>query len=115
MLILKLIQLHHSTSEFSAQGLSRTLACAVSAAARSNVTHLRIVECNDLHDPSNPHDGARIWNEQVPLLSCSIRIGGEGASWAGRAISVRHIAARWFKFEKSREITVNESDEEMLV
>jgi hypothetical protein len=115
MLIFKLIQLHHSTSEFSAQGLSRTLACVVSAAARSNVTHLRLVECNDLRDPSNPHGGARIWNEQVPLLSWSVRIGGEGASWAGRAISVRHIAARWFKFEKSREITMNESDEEMLV
>lgn len=101
LILLNAIALHHSTSEFSAQGLSRTLALAVSAAgARWSASCVRLVECADVHDETSPAHGSRLWDAQVPLLSGSVRLAGDGAAWAGgRLISVRRVAARWFTFD----------------
>ena len=98
--ILDLILLHHATSEFSVQGLSRTLACAVEAASRSRVD-LLLNECKDVHDTWNPDRGPRLWHAEVPLLSGSLRIGSEGSGFANRVIPVRRIAERWFVFERN--------------
>ena len=96
------MSLHHGTSEFSVQGLSRSLSLAVSAAAARSATQLRLAECADVHDPSNPAMGFRVWDSQVPLLSGSVRLSGEGGNWAGRSISVRRVVARWFIFEERK-------------
>jgi hypothetical protein len=122
ILILDLLALHHGTSEFTLQGLSRTFASAVSAALRSQ-SALTLTECKDINDPSNPHRGSRLWNAEVPLLSGSVKIGQEGAKWAGRSITIQKIAARLFTFEdhndpNSRvliEEANNHDDEEMLI
>jgi hypothetical protein len=98
MIILDLLALHHATSEFTLQGLSQTFATAVSAADRTKRL-LRLVECKDVGDPSNPNRGSALWQSEVPLLSGSIRIGERGASWGRRTTSVIKVASRWFKFE----------------
>lgn len=115
LLILDLILLHHGTSEFSVQGLMRSLASAVEAAARNHVD-LEICECRDVHDRQNPGRGPRLWDAQVPLVSGSVRLRGEDVGWSGRMVPVKSIAGRWFEFEKerSRDEEVNE-DEEMLL
>jgi hypothetical protein len=116
LLIMDLIFLHHATSEFSVQGLMRTLASAVEAAAR-NLMDLQLCECSDVRDLQNPHRGPRLWDTQIPLLSGSVRLRAEEAGWSGRIISVRSIVGRWFEFEKKerpQDEEINE-DEEMLV
>ena len=116
LVILDLVLLHHATSEFSVQGLMRTFSSAISAASR-NTMDLLICECRDVHDPSNPNRGPRLWDACVQLLSGSVRIG---ASFAGRTVSARKIASRWFTFENRRTdthrpIRHKEEDEEMHV
>lgn len=109
LLVLDLLALHHGTSEFTLQGLSRSFASAVSAAHRTHLS-LTLLECKDINDPSNPARGPSLWNAQVPLLSGSVKIAQEGVRWAGRSISIRSIAARWFTFEDN---TQSETDSRM--
>jgi hypothetical protein len=112
--ILDLVLLHHATSEFSVQGLMRTFASAVEAANRNSMD-LLLCECKDTHDPTNPSRGPRLWDTDVPLLSGSVRLGSGGSSFAGRMVSVRSVAGRWFSFEKSRRSREEPDDEEMLI
>ncbi|KAF7513087.1 hypothetical protein GJ744_011353 [Endocarpon pusillum] len=116
LIIVDLILLHHATSEFSVQGLMRSLAAAVEAAARNKVD-LQLCECRDVHDLENPDRGARLWDAQVPLLSGSVRLRDEDAGWSGRLVLVRAIVGRWFEFEKTEEAKGDRvtEDEEMLV
>ncbi|RMD45114.1 hypothetical protein DV735_g118, partial [Chaetothyriales sp. CBS 134920] len=97
--VLDLIALHHGTSEFTLQGISRTLASLVSAACHSRAD-LRLVECCSVDDPANPFRGPRLWEAEVPLLSGSIKMGEEASRWGRRGISVRKIASRWFSFQE---------------
>lgn len=98
LIVIDLLALHHGTSEFTLQGLSRSFAAIVSAAGASKA-HLRLIECKDVDDAANPDRGSRLWDKQVPLLSGSIKIGLEGSRWAGRALTIKKIASRWFTFE----------------
>ncbi|KIV87562.1 hypothetical protein PV11_03099 [Exophiala sideris] len=100
LIILNLLRLHHGSSEFTLQGLSQTLATAVSAAHRTHRC-LQLVECKDTTDLFNPNSGPALWHAQVPLLSGSIKIGESGASWGRRTISTSKIASRWFKVQGS--------------
>ena len=111
--ILDLVLLHHATSEFSVQGLMRTFAAAVEAANRNSL-NLMLCECKDIHDPTNPNRGSRLWDTDLPLLSGSVRLGSAGSSFAGRMVSVRRVAGRWFSFEQ-RGNRPELDDEEMLV
>ena len=118
LIIVDLVLLHRDTLEYSVQGLSRSFACGVEAAARNSM-NLRLVECRDIHGVHDSSRGYDLWNAQVPLLSGSVRLGGDGESWAGRVISVKNIASRWFELEEKRPeadgSAPNEEDEEMLV
>lgn len=102
--ILGLVALHRSTSEHSAQGLSRTLAVAVEAATHANMK-LVLAEPPSLgEDPVEPGNlmsevQENPWKEQVPLLNGSVRVGIE-RSWAGRTIEVGIIVGKWCKFTK---------------
>ena len=96
IIILNLLQLHHGSSDFTLQGHSQTFATAASAAHRTNRC-LKLVECKDINDPTNPNRGSALWHADVPLLSGSIKIGEGGASWGRRTISVLNVASRWFK------------------
>lgn len=115
LVIVDLLALHHGTSEFTLQGLSRTLAAAVSA-AQATRSHLTLTECKDVRDPSNPDRGARLWDRELPLLSASVKIGQEGSRWVGRSVTVRKIAARWFTFESpEQQLRPDENQDEMLI
>ena len=100
LILLNLLRLHHGTSEFNLQGLSQTLAVAVSAAHRTN-SSLQLVECKDISDPSDPNSGPILWHAEVPLLSGSVKIGDGGASWGRRTISAMRISSRWFSVQGS--------------
>ncbi|KIX08301.1 uncharacterized protein Z518_02957 [Rhinocladiella mackenziei CBS 650.93] len=125
LVILNLLNLHHGTSEFTLQGLSQTFATAVSAAHRTN-QQLRLVECRDISDPSNPNRGSALWRAEVPLLNASIKIGDGGAAWGRRTISAMKVASRWFNVQRriqrdkeSEDISycheIADSEDEMLI
>jgi hypothetical protein len=102
IVIVNLLRLHHGSSEFTLQGLSQTFATAVSAAHRTNRS-LKLVECKDIDNPSDPSKGPALWQAEVPLLSGSIKIGEGGASWGRRTVSATRIASRWFRFERDNQ------------
>ena len=112
LLIIDLILLHHATSEFSVQGLMRSLASAVEAAAKHHLD-LKLCECRDVHDPQNPHRGPRLWDAYAPLLSGSVRLRDEDSGWSGRMVPVRSIAERWFEFERRERPEDEEVNEEI--
>ena len=123
MVILNLLAMHHGTSEFTLQGLSQTFAAAISAAHRTG-RGLKLVECKDINDPSNPSRGPALWQAEVQLLSAAIKIGEAGQNWGRRTIAVVKIASRWFKLENRTEqhregeiagLIRHASEDEMLV
>lgn len=96
MAILDPLALHIPTSEFSAQGLSRTLAAAVEVADRGGMD-LVLCECTrDVGDAVG--SGNMFWQTQVPLLNSSVRIGDESTSHRGGGVPVKRVVQRWFEF-----------------
>lgn len=95
--ILDLVALHATTTEFSAQGISRTLATAIETASRTRMS-LILCECTNAVEPSSPDWGARLWDTQVPLLNGSLRIRSEDGDWGGRGVAIKRVAERWFQF-----------------
>ena len=88
--------LHRSTAEHSAQGLSRSLAVVVEAASR-NGQRLVLAEARALDDEEGEGEGDP-WREQVPLMSGSVRFGGEDRVWAGKTVEVARVVRRWCRF-----------------
>lgn len=101
--IVDLVALHAISSEFSAQGLCRTLALAVDVAARERVD-IVLCECKDAIDPHSSDRGDDLWNVRVPLLNGTVRVSNEGAGLSGSSVSVKSIAQRWFNFEQKRQM-----------
>lgn len=102
VVILDMVALHATTTEFSAQGLSRTFAAAVESASRAGL-NLVLCECSNAVNPTSDQWGGCLWNTQVPLLNGSVRLRGEEGTWNGRGVTVKQIAGRWFDFnEKTR-------------
>lgn len=97
LVILDMVALHSTTTEFSAQGLSRTFAAAVEFAAES-FTDLIIYECKNAMDLVSTNKGASLWDTKVPFLNGSVRLRSEQDKLGGRAVTVREIAQRWFEF-----------------
>ena len=96
LVIWGLASLHRSTVEDSAQGLCRTLAAAVET-AKGNGQRLVLAEEGIALDGGVGSSGDP-WEEQVPLLSGSVRFGGEERVWAGRTVEVRKVVGRWCRF-----------------
>ncbi|KAK3174364.1 hypothetical protein OEA41_001608 [Lepraria neglecta] len=101
-----LARLHRSTAERSAQGLSRTVAAAVEAASQAK-QRLVLAEPSRTDDGNNYSDAEAsdrvsgdAWKEHVPLLSGSVRFGGEDRAWAGKTIEVGRVVAKWCRFVK---------------
>jgi hypothetical protein len=114
LIIVDALALHHGTSEFTLQGISRTLAAAVSA-AHGTRSRLTLIECKDIQDPSNPDRGHRLWDQQLPLLNGSVKIGLERSRWAGQSLTIRKIASRWFSFESVQSDQERANADEMLI
>lgn len=109
-----LLYAHRSTAEHSAQGLSRTLAAAVESASlaeqRLVLAEANIQNIGEQYGDTEASDAAfeNPWKEQVPVLSGSIRFGGEDRVWAGKTIEAGHVLARWCR-------SVKLSDEERVL
>ncbi|EME41118.1 hypothetical protein DOTSEDRAFT_178513 [Dothistroma septosporum NZE10] len=100
------IQLHESTSAFSAQGLNRTFSVAVEAAHQTQsrlviaeVPYLSAtVEHDEDADPIPPDNPRKPWDEEVSILNVTTKRLGELSS--GRKVKVRTIASRWCTFQQ---------------
>jgi hypothetical protein len=123
--LVNVIALHRNTSSFSAQGLSRTFATAVEAAARTKAK-LLIVECPNrapasanaagrdsdeaMHEIGDDELSARRvgayedpWEEQVAILNVTTKSFGAGESgWVGRTVKIRRVVERWFVFGRPK-------------
>ena len=98
--VLDMVALHVTTSEFSAQGLSRTLASVVEASSRTGMD-LRLYECMNALDPSSAARGRKLWDVNVPLLNGSVRMRSDQSALVGRGVTVRRVAERWFEFDQN--------------
>lgn len=99
IVIVDMLALHYGTSEFTIQGLCRSLAM-VASVQHDIQCHVELVECTDVRDSADPGRGHPLWDTQVPLLSSSIKIGDIGKQWASRSTKIRDFADRWFDFVK---------------
>lgn len=118
MAIFSLVELHRSTSEFSAQGLSRTLAAAVEAASAAGMK--MIIADDPVLSPNLNDEGIEMptdgsvedqWNEQVPLLNGSVRVAGDDRIWAGKTVKVGRILAKWCKICKYQRPSSNDGED----
>ncbi|PYH44500.1 uncharacterized protein BP01DRAFT_264454, partial [Aspergillus saccharolyticus JOP 1030-1] len=91
MAVLDPLSLHVPTTEFSAQGLSRTFAALAETSFKAGM-NLILCECQD----STPPDSS-LWNMQVPLLNSTVRVSEETALFR-RTVPVKRVAERWFEF-----------------
>lgn len=102
LVILDLVALHSLSTQFSAQGLSRTFALVMETAHRIS-SSLFLCECEDAVNPADQNHGPRLWDSRVPLLNGgSTQFDGDGplsSSFSGRHVPVRDVARRWFRFD----------------
>ncbi|KAL4794503.1 hypothetical protein BDV19DRAFT_364702 [Aspergillus venezuelensis] len=103
--ILNPLSLHLSTMEFSAQGLSRTLANAVEVSFRTSMS-IVLCEFQDSLDLTNDERGEALWYVEVPLLSNSQRAAAEGSHWPGKAVPIKRVVQRWFQFTDLNKKTI---------
>ena len=97
-----LLNLHVSTSDYSAQGLSRTLAIAVEAATAVHKRLLMAEHPTNIvnQEPTNATGNDSIaqanpWKHEIPLLNGSIRHSGESTIWSGRTVEAVRVVSRW--------------------
>lgn len=95
--IVALVGLHRGTAELSAQGVGRTLAVAVEAAAREG-TRLVVaeVEADARGEGPLPEMSRGVWEERIPLLN-GLRGGDavEDGRAGGLMASVKTVVGRW--------------------
>lgn len=101
LVIQDMVALHVDTTEFSAQGLSRSFAASIESASRAKMD-LMLCECTNAVDTMSADWGGKLWDTQVPLLDGSVRIRGDEGSWGGRGVSIKQVARRWFDFDEGR-------------
>lgn len=109
LVVYGLLELHRDTSEWSAQGLSNSVAGLVEAGWRTG-RKVVVLEERRMEEESGDVDleerktGNKVWEEGVPMLNGSVRRAGleseDGGGWSGRTVEVGRILARWFKYEK---------------
>ncbi|KAL8640514.1 MAG: hypothetical protein Q9228_002570 [Teloschistes exilis] len=95
------LNLHHCTTEYSVQGLSRSLAIAVEAADICRMQLVLVedpgdweIETSELNDEADTSPARDIWKEQVPILNSSIALSDDRA-WAGRTVDIGAIVRKW--------------------
>ncbi|RKF58936.1 hypothetical protein OnM2_064050 [Erysiphe neolycopersici] len=106
-----LVDLHRDTCEWSAQGLSNTIAGLIESGRRS-CKKIVVMEKwakenfvegggDELDANSGGTSRYSIWENRVPILHTSANITGphfEEQPWSGRNTEIGRILARWFRF-----------------
>jgi len=103
LFIANAVGLHQNTSDYSAQGLSRTFALAVDKAHEAKM-HLHLVEVvrqGSRQGGSGAPRQSSPWLQQVPLLSGNLGLGDDARTWIGRMVSIKQVLQRWFRFPPS--------------
>lgn len=98
VVIIDVLSLHHGTTEFTLQGLSRSFSLIASVTHACGV-EVELFECADSFGEPGSQDGPLSWNAEVPLLSGSIKIADAGRGWASRTTTISEFGNRWFTFE----------------
>lgn len=101
--VLNPLALHLPTTEFSAQGLSRTLAAAVEVTAGEKM-NLVLCECLDSMNGANCGGDEAPWDREIPLLNGTARTGTEENVSRGPSVPVKKVAQRWFEFDDDRNV-----------
>ena len=105
LVIWGLVNLHRSTTEHSAQGLSRTLSAAFEVAYNCR-QKLIIAEPQLLRAHEDGGSSEEVvhspWKEQIPLLSGSARVIADQRTFAGRRIEVGDVVGKWCRFERRK-------------
>ncbi len=107
LVVYGLLELHRTTTEYSVQGLSRTLAVAVEAANLGGV-RLTLVEAPQSPEPPANESMVDVgtttprspWGDQIPLLNSSLTLSNHRA-WAGRTVGVAAVIARWCRIAET--------------
>ena len=112
--ILGVLDVHRSTNEFSAQGLSRTLSIAVEASmplGRKLIAAeiLPAIEDKDAMATDENENEVQLdpWMEKIPILNGSIKSGDEERVWAGRTIEVARVVGRWCRMVSLNEDSIH--------
>lgn len=105
--VLGLLDVHRETSEYTAQGLSRSLSIAVdtSIASERRLVLAEILPATKDEEAmavEENEDQMRLdpWMEQIPILNGSIRSRGDERVWAGRTVEVARVLGRWCRIVK---------------
>ncbi|KAI4205357.1 MAG: hypothetical protein LQ350_000398 [Teloschistes chrysophthalmus] len=95
------LNLHQCTTEYSVQGLSRSLALAVEAADACKMQLVLVedpgdweIETSELDDETEARPARDVWKEQVPILNSSLALSDDRA-WAGRTVDIGAIVRKW--------------------
>ena len=119
--IFGLVALHRPTSDYSVQGLSRTLATAVETASAASMKLVIIEERRFFSDQVDEGMEAPTskfmedpWSEEVPILNSSSRFGREDSIWAGKTLKIGKILARWCKIHSPPKLSDAEDQAPVL-
>ncbi|RPB26626.1 hypothetical protein L211DRAFT_834971 [Terfezia boudieri ATCC MYA-4762] len=88
-----LVEAHAETTEYSAQGIGRTVASVVAAGVR---TGMGIVVGGVKCGGAEGFDGGEGMHVQVPMLNSTVKLGKEMEVVARGRVNVRDIFLRWF-------------------
>jgi hypothetical protein len=108
LVVYGLIENHHHTSEWSAQGLSVSLSALID---RANIDGKAVVLIEELDWAFKRDSGGmkrrehtrKMWEERVPMLNGSVRrqgIDSGDSGWNGRTVEVGRVLGRWFRFRR---------------
>ena len=98
LLVYGFLELHHDTSEWSAQGLGTTAAALVEAAWHLSLKAVIVERYRIAGGP----ELSTLLSEPLPILSGSARRVGpdvEEIGWTGRTVGIKQVLGRWFKFQ----------------
>ncbi|KAI1919307.1 hypothetical protein LOZ58_006187 [Ophidiomyces ophidiicola] len=95
--IVGLAALHLNTCEFSAQGISRSLALVVETAARERL-RLILCECQDMTENGDIVSSGSIWNTRVPVLNIADKMKQHEVA-AGQTVEIKMVVRKWFRFD----------------
>lgn len=102
-----MINLHRATTEYSVQGLSRSLAIAAEIADTWGMRLLVVEDSGDWESlavedvPGADSETLKdSWMEQVPLLNSST-IQSDDRIWAGRTVEIRAVLEKWCNVPRS--------------
>ncbi|KAF2226957.1 hypothetical protein BDZ85DRAFT_257031 [Elsinoe ampelina] len=114
--VLNPITQHDGTRSYSAQGLTRFFAAAVST-AHDLGARLIIAECRvpqtpralyvgdlfaEAEDATNRQATPSPWDEQIPITNVKAKgAASREIGWQGRTVSIREVAGKWCEFVES--------------